>query len=110
MGYLMYDGRDYEFEDRLLAHLKIAVGKKFKRHESFFLSWVVEPSSGSGRVSLWMDPSQHVGFRFSGSREPELNKTWVKALVELSATHRGLVAMSERQAEAYMSEREEARS
>ena len=110
MGYLIYDGRDYDFEDRLLAHLKVAIGKKFRKQESFFLSWNVEAGNGSGRVSLWMNPGQHVGFRFAGSREPELSKTWVKALVELSATHRGLVAISEKQAEAYMREKQESGS
>lgn len=104
MGYLMYDGRDYEFEDRLLTHLKVAVGAKFRRRESFFLSWRVEPTNGSGRVSLWMDPSHHVGFRFAGSKPSAINKDWVTALIELAGTPRGIIAMSEKEAEAYMRE------
>lgn len=104
MGYLMYDGREYEFEDRWLAHLKVAVGTKFRRHESFFMSWNVEPVNGSGRISLWMDPSQHVGFRFVGSRPPALNKDWLRALIDLAGTPRGLIAISEKEAEAYVSE------
>ena len=109
MGYLLYDGREYEFEDRWLAHLKVAVGTKFRRHESFFMSWKVDPMNGSGRISLWMDPSQHVGFRFSGSKAPKLNKEWLKVLVDLAGTHRGLIAITEKDAEAYAKEQREQR-
>lgn len=89
----------------MLAHLKIAVGTKLRKQESFFLSWKVDPSQGSGRVSLWMNPSQHVGFRFSGSRPPELNKTWLWVLVELADSHRGLIVVHEKEAEAYVLEK-----
>lgn len=104
MGYLLYGGREYEFEDRWLAHLKAAVGTKFRRHESFFMSWKVDPVDGSGRISLWMDPSQQIGFRFSGSKPPKLNKEWLQVLVELAGTHRGLIAVSEKDAAAYAEE------
>lgn len=104
MGHLIYDGRDYAFEDRLLAHLKVAVGMKLRRQESFFLNWIVEPQDGSGRISLWFAPTQHVGFRFAGSRPPELNKDWIQVMIDLANTPRGLVVMTEQEAEKHLAE------
>ena len=101
MGYLLYDSHDYEFEDRTLAHVKVAITAKLRKQESFLLSWVMPPERGSGRISLWMTPSIPLGFRFSGSRAPELNQTWVQVLHDMSNSARGLVIVSEKEAEAH---------
>ena len=102
MGFLIYGGVEYEFEDRALAHLKVAAGVKLRKQECFFLSWANDARAGSGRVSLWMSPNTPMAFRFSGSRAPELNPAWLNALAELSHTPRGLVMISEREAEAHV--------
>lgn len=100
MGYLTYAGStEYEFEDRALAHLKVAVGMKLRRQESFFISWSNPVERGSGRVSIWVSPGIPLAFRFSGSRAPELNKVWLDVLNELSHTPRGLIMVSEKEAE-----------
>lgn len=100
MGFLIYSGaQEYEFEDRTLAHLKAAITFKLRHQESFLLSWVNPPERGSGRVSLWLAPSIPLAFRFSGSRAPSLNKNWLSVLNELSNTPRGLVVVSEEEAE-----------
>ncbi len=52
MGYIKHGGRDYEFEDRLLAHLQLVIGQKLKKQESFFLSWSKPHDQGEGRVSV----------------------------------------------------------
>ncbi|KTR85780.1 hypothetical protein [Leucobacter chromiiresistens] len=101
MGFLIHGGNEYEFEDRLLAHLKTVIGQKLKKQECFFLSWTKTPEQGSGRVSVWLSPYTTVAFRFSGSRPPELNVAWVKVLAALSHTARGLVVLSEEDAMAY---------
>jgi len=101
MGYFMHGNNEYEFEDRLLTHLKTVIGQKLKKQEGFFLSWTKTPAQGSGRVSLWLSSAVPLGFRFSGSRPPELNLTWIKVLIALSHTPRGLVVISEDDAEAY---------
>ena len=101
MGYLMHGGNEYQFEERLLAHLKIVIGQKLVKQESFFLSWTRSPNEGSGRVSLWLSPYSSIAFRFSGSRSPEINVRWVKVLSALSHTSRGLIALSEDEAEKY---------
>ncbi|WP_306455236.1 DUF7882 family protein [Leucobacter celer] len=102
MGHLVYAASvEYPVEDRALAHLKVAIGMKLRRQESFFLSWTNPVERGSGRVSLWLSPSIPLIFRFSGSRAPELNETWIEVLGELSHTPRGLILITEKEAEAY---------
>jgi hypothetical protein len=103
MGYLIYGaGAEYEIEDRALAHLKIAVVAKLRLQESFLLNWSLSPSDGSGRVSLWLSPAVPLQFRFSGSRPPELNRTWLQALAHSSHSGRGMILMSEDESESYL--------
>ncbi|MGO1537839.1 MAG: DUF7882 family protein [Leucobacter sp.] len=102
MGYLIYgSGIEYEIEDRALAHLKVAVGLKLRRQENFFVSWTNPLEKGSGRMSVWVSPNIPLAFRFAGSRPPELNSVWLEVLRELAHTQRGLVLISESDAEAY---------
>ncbi|MGO3152703.1 MAG: DUF7882 family protein [Galactobacter sp.] len=92
MGFLTYAGSsEYEFDDRTLAHMKIAVVAKLRRRESFLMSWAYPPEKGSGRVSLWMSPEIPLVFRFSGSRQPELDREWVAGLERMANTPGGLV-------------------
>ena len=100
MGHLTYGGtQEFEFEDRTLAHLKVAITLKLRRQESFLMSWVIPAENGGGRMSLWVAPSIPLTFRFGGSRVPQLNKVWIEAMSELSHTPRGLILLSEKDAE-----------
>ncbi len=100
MGHLTYGGtQEFEFEDRTLAHLKVAITLKLRRQESFLMSWVIPAENGGGRMSLWVAPSIPLTFRFAGSRVPQLNKVWIEAMSELSHTPRGLILLSEKDAE-----------
>lgn len=102
MGYLAYGtSAEYEFDDRVLAHLKVTISQKLRRQECFFLSWSNPAERGSGRVSIWMSPHIPLMFRFAGSKAPELSDVWLRVLSELSNTPRGLVVISEREAEAH---------
>src|SRR5690606_23836574 len=105
MGYLNYAGVEHEIEDRALAHRKVALCQRLRRQESFFISWVNPVEKGSGRVSIWVSPNIPLTFRFSGSRPPELNPRWLEALTALSHTARGMIVMTESEAEAYMREK-----
>lgn len=96
---MIYAGlSEHEFEDRALAHLKVAVGIKLRRQESFFLSWTNPAELGNGRFSVWVSPAIPLVFRFAGSRTPELNPIWLEVLNELSHTPRGLIMISEKEA------------
>ena len=99
MGYLNCSGIEYQFEDRLLAHLKSAIVKKLRKKESFLLSWAKEIEEGGGRVSVWISPHSALAFRFSGSRPPALNKAWLSVLAAQANTPRGLVVLTEKEAE-----------
>lgn len=103
MGYLIYGGgAEYEFDDRVLAHLKIAIVAKLRLQESFLINWTIPASQGSGRASLWMSPGVPLQFRFSGSKPPELNRVWLDALARSSHGIRGMVVMGEPEAEEYL--------
>ncbi|AJM77031.1 hypothetical protein [Rathayibacter toxicus] len=80
MGRLIYGPQSLEIEldDRLLAHLKVAMLAKMRRNESFSLSWTEPESSGHGRSSVWVHPTTPLHFRFSGSKRPSLNRAWIE--------------------------------
>jgi len=103
MGYLIYGpGAEYEIEDRTLSHLKVAIVAKLRLQESFLVNWVVRPEDGSGRVSIWVAPFIPLQFRFSGSRPPELNRTWLEAMSLSSHGARGMLVMPESEAEEFL--------
>ncbi len=109
MGYLVYgSAQEYEFEDRTLAHLKVAITMKLRRQESFLMSWTNPPERGGGRVSIWLTPSIPLAFRFAGSRAPSLNKAWLEVMNELSNTPRGLILVSEHDAEKHLAKAQKA--
>lgn len=102
MGTLVYGGSSFEMEDRLLAHLKLAVAAKLRVGEGFLLNWPIPAEKGAGRVSLWLSPSTDVQFRFGGSKSPALNRRWLDALSRSSQGLRGMVAMTEEEAMDYL--------
>jgi len=100
VGKLIYGSQDaeFEFEDRLLAHLRVVIVTKLRRRESFTFTWDFPTSNGSGRMSLWMDASIPLQFRFYGGREPALNRVWIESLSGIAASTAGLVVLPEPQA------------
>lgn len=103
MGYLIYGSAvEYELDDRVLAHLKIAIVAKLRLQESFLVNWTVPPELGSGRVSVWMNPGVQLQFRFSSGQAPELNKVWLDALARSAHGLRGMIVMTEDEAPDYL--------
>ncbi len=100
MGTLTYgDSQKFEFDDRVLAHVKLAIVAKLLRHESFLLNWTVPAEKGSGRVSLWISRETHLTFRFVDSRPPVINPRWIEALVANAARTGGMLIMAEEDVE-----------
>jgi hypothetical protein len=99
VGKLIYGSQDaeFEFEDRLLAHLRVVIVTKLRRRENFTFTWDYPTSNGSGRMSLWMDAAIPLQFRFYGGREPSLNRAWIEALSGVAASTMGLVPLPEPQ-------------
>jgi hypothetical protein len=96
MGTLTYgDSQTFEFDDRMLSHMKLAIVAKLLRHESFLLNWTVPVEHGSGRVSLWISRESQLTFRFVGSRPPAINMRWIEALSASSARTGGMQVIDE---------------
>jgi hypothetical protein len=103
MAKLIYGASaSHEFEERTLAHVKIAVTAKLRVRESFLLNWVVPSSLGSGRMSLWIAPDVPLTFVFSDPRPPQLNRAWLDALSRSAHGIRGMTVMAESEAEEYL--------
>lgn len=100
VGQLTYGpGTVYEIDDRTLAHVKLALTAKLRRQESFLLSWPIPAEHGSGRTSLWIAPWIPLQFQFAGSRQPVINRQWVIAMLDGSHSDRGMVILTEAEAE-----------
>ena len=97
MGYLVYDGgtAEVQMEDRVLAHLQIVIISKLRRQESFAFSWKDPASSGDGRSTVWLHPMVSLRFKFSGSRPPSINPSWVSALTASANSGSGLHVLPE---------------
>jgi hypothetical protein len=91
MGTLTYNGSvKAEFEDRTLAHLRVVIGIKLRRNESFYLSWRDDQNIGDGSTTIWINPAAMLTFKFHGSREVQLNPRWIDALTQLAHSNSGL--------------------
>jgi len=84
-----------EFDDRLLAHLQVAIVRKFRRNETLVMSWLDPLSVGDGRSSVWLTPNVPAYFKFYGSRVPRINETWLQTLADSANSSTGLVVTDE---------------
>ena len=71
-------------------HLQIVITAKLRRRESFIFSWSTSANEGSGRSTIWLDPSSTVMFRYSGSRVPVINRAWIEQLAASANSPGGL--------------------
>jgi hypothetical protein len=84
MGILSYGSsvqHPIEFEDRTLAHLQVVIGSKLRQRQSFFFSWLESVDGGSGRGSIWIDPSIPLSFAYSSAQRFKINREWLEALM-----------------------------
>lgn len=83
LGQLQYGDSlpSIDFDDRVLAHLKVVIFAKFRRHESFSFSWDHGTANGSGHSSIWLTAEIPVRFVFTGGRPPSLNRQWAERLM-----------------------------
>lgn len=97
MGSLIYGSASIEvqFDDRVLAHLQVVMSAKLRRGESFFFSWFDTAAVGDGRSAVWIDSSIPLYFRYSGSRQPSLNKAWLEEMAISAGSNQGLVLTEE---------------
>jgi len=90
-----YPGVEVNFEDRALTHLQVVITAKLRRRESFVFSWTDSPGNGSGRSSVWLDPSIPLYYRYAGSRAPAMNRAWIDELMRSANSGGGLIFTNE---------------
>jgi hypothetical protein len=96
MGKFVYDGTvKVEFDDRLLAHLQVAIVNKLRRGESFQFTWREDTNAGGGRTSIWVSPQSSLVYKFYGSRPPAMNPAWLEALAYAANSPAGLHVVPE---------------
>ena len=97
MGFLFYGNSAYavEIDDRPLAHLKIAVLTLLRANRSIAFSFERPADKGSGRETLWINPSIEIRFRFNGSRPPRINEAWVRAIIASAEAPTGMRMVAE---------------
>jgi hypothetical protein len=97
LGSLIYAnaGIEIEFDDRLLTHVQLVMGAKLRRGESFFFTWRDDPSVGDGRSAIWVEPSIPLYFKYSGGRQPAINREWLELLTASANSGQGLQIVPE---------------
>lgn len=98
MALLYYGGRSTPilFEDRLLAHLKVVIATKLRRHETFTLSWVHSDGEPRGRTTIWLHPSIPLRFVFDAPDPELLNDEWLRTLAIAASSTGGIQVSAER--------------
>lgn len=83
VGHLIYgDLPPVDLDDRTLAHLKVVMLAKVRRHESFCVSW--PHCDGHGRSTIWVTPSVSLRFTFEGAEAPHLDQELLARYAEES--------------------------
>lgn len=97
MGQLIYDGenRPIVLDDRTLAHLKVVVTTKLRRHEGFTMSWRHPENQPPGRSTIWLHPSIPLQFIFDEPEAPDLNPQWIQDLMNSANSSGGIALVDE---------------
>jgi hypothetical protein len=92
MGRLYYgdSGEGIELPDTLLAHLKVVITTKLRRHESFTLSWRHEACDPQGRSALWLQESIPMRFVFDTEEAEKLSTEVLQQFSRLANSSGGL--------------------
>lgn len=95
MGRMIYadsPNDTYRLDDRLLIHLELAIGAKFRLGDAF--AFTIDSDhvpAGSGYHVLWMHPSIPLQFRYEGERRTiQVNPAWISELVSAASSDAGL--------------------
>jgi len=92
LGTLHYGrSQSYEFDDRTLEHLRVAINARLRKNEAFMLSWHPREGDPADWVSLWITADMPIGFSFSAGEPAPLSREWVSRLIEESYGPDGLV-------------------
>jgi hypothetical protein len=92
MGTLFYGSQPIaiRIEDVLLRHLELVITSKLRRGEGLVLSWHDGETTGDGRSTVWIHPSIELHYRFSGSREPNIDREVLEDLSFAASSNGGI--------------------
>lgn len=93
MGRLRYDStlEPINIDDVTLAHMKIIVGTKLRRQESFMMSWVPADESGDGRLTAWIHPSIPLVMAFDSTEPVPVDPERIARMMQSLNAHGELV-------------------
>ncbi|KJL44866.1 MULTISPECIES: hypothetical protein [Microbacterium] len=83
------EGTPIYIPEHLLAHVKVVVTTKLRRHESFMMSW--RHTDGSGRSSVWLEQSIPLRFTFESVDEPRIDPALLSRLAAGANSNAGLI-------------------
>lgn len=96
MRFITHDGTSQlQIEDRALAHLKVVIATKLRRHESFTLSWIHPDGDAFGRSTIWLHPFIPLRFLFESREQPDLNVQWIEDLMQSTNATGGITFVDE---------------
>lgn len=83
MGRLRYDGtaEPIAIDDATLAHLKIIIGTKLRRNESFLMTWVRTDDAIDARTTIWVHPAIPLQFGFDVAVLPPIEPERISAIM-----------------------------
>ncbi|WP_334148234.1 DUF7882 family protein [Microbacterium sp.] len=84
MGTLEYNSSrpPIEIDDVTLAHLKIIIGTKLRRQESFMMTWLPDRENPIGRLTAWVHPSIPVILAFDNAKMPKIDPKRIARMME----------------------------
>ncbi|MFS0912227.1 hypothetical protein AB3M89_10575 [Microbacterium sp. 179-I 3D2 NHS] len=97
MGTLRYDTSSppIRVDDRELAHLRIVMGTKLRRLESFMMTWHPADGDPARTCSAWIHPAIPLQFHFDAESIPKVEPAHVAELIDrVNATGDLIVTVS----------------
>lgn len=84
MGRLEYNSSrpPIEVDDETLAHLKVVIGAKLRRQESFMMTWLPDEKSTAGRLTIWMHASIPLIIAFDDPVMPLIDPQRIERMME----------------------------
>ena len=88
MGTLEYNSSHpaIEIDDVTLAHLKIVIGTKLRRQESFMMTWA-PGDSGTARMTAWIHPSIPLVIAFEDPKPAPIDAERVAQMMQHLNAH-----------------------
>jgi hypothetical protein len=83
MGRLRYDGTSEPIliDDETLAHLKVIIGTKLRRQESFMMTWHPRAGNADGKVTVWIHPAIPLQFLFESAASQHVDSHRVEGMM-----------------------------